>query len=347
MDWKKESIFKHSVRAFFVSLFGVIGALVALVALVMFIGALANASDDEKFSTNIKILPDADGHRKQLGSSAPVILQLNIKGTIGLEEVTGKKVREILLESREDKLKDDRVKGILISIDSPGGGVTDSDIIYRLLKEYKRRYEIPVYAFVDGTCASGGYYIACAADQIYASDVSIIGSVGVLSWPPYFNVTDPMKKWEIESLTLSAGKGKDKLNPFRPWKEGESDNMQSLLNYFYKQFVDIVIEARPSLGEENLVETYGARVFPAPLAKERGYIDLAGSSRSEALRALAAAADIPEDVKYQVIEVETKSWWRKVIRQQQQSPLFSGRLRHEVALPYGLSNEPSVMYLHR
>lgn len=330
-----ESVFMGSLRAFFVALFGVLGAVVALVAIFFLLYGIFSTAEEQTFSSDVKILPDAKGNRKKLGSSKPILLQITLDGQIGSDKLTGKNIEEILLDSREDAFETDRVKGILLVINSPGGGVNDSDIIYRHLKAYKARYNVPIYTYVDGLCASGGYYIACASDQIFASDVSLVGSIGVLSWPPFMNVVDALEKIGVNAVTVTAGKGKDEMNPFRPWKEGEQDHYQTLMNYYYKQFVGIVTENRP-VDQDNLEQTLGAKVFPAPIALENGLIDVSNASRSDALAALAEAAGI--EGSYQVVGFESKSWWKKMLKEESNSPLITGKIKHECALPFQTGN---------
>lgn len=325
-----ESVFMSSLRAFFVAFFGVLGVAVAAFAILLGVYGIFSAADEKTFSSSVKLLPDAEGNRKKLPSSSPILLQISLTGEIGKDKLTGQKVEEILLDSREDAFANNRVKGILLVINSPGGSVNDSDIIYRQLKEYKSRYKVPIYTFVDGLCASGGYYIACSSDKIYASDVSLIGSVGVLAWPPFMNLTDAMEKIGVNTMTLSAGKGKDQMNPFRPWKEGEQTHYQSLIDYYYKQFIATVTADRP-IDTEQLEDKLGAEVFPAPKAQEFGLIDESGASRSHVLRILAKEAGI--EGEYQVVGFESTSWWKKMLKEEPRSPLFSGKIKHEFALP--------------
>lgn len=340
------SIFKSSLKAFFVSLSSVIGIALGLFIAILAIVLIAISSDDKTFSSCVKIMPDAHWERKELSSDTPVLLQLNIKGEIGKDDLKADKVENILLRSREEEFKDNRVKGVLLVINSPGGDVIDSDIIYSLIKEYKELYKTPVFAFADGLCASGGYYIACAADKIVASDVSLIGSVGVLSWPPFFNVTDLMRKIGVHALTLFAGKDKDAMNPTRPWKADESKTYQEMLDYYYERFVTIVTKARPEVKKESLQQEYGAHLFPAPTAKEKGYVDGTGYSTSRALKELALAAGIKEEEKYQVVTIKGKEWIKNLFDLQ----MFSGKVVHEIKLPAELSAEGNAMpvrYLYR
>ena len=119
------------------------------------------------------------------------------------------------------------------------------------------------------------------------------------------------------------------MNPFRPWEKDEQQTYQRLLNFYYDRFVHIVVQSRPKLEKEKLVNNLGADVFPAPLAYEHGYVDGVGLSREQVLKELASAANIVGD--YQVVAMETQHWWKKLI--QSQSALFSGKIIHEFKLP--------------
>lgn len=321
----KESLFYRSVRAFFTGLFGTIGFMIALFLFFMGIALLYSLSEKEEYGSDIKLRPDAEGHRKKIAMDSPVLLEIPIEGVIGGDSLSAEKIEEILLKSREKTLKPARVKGILLTVNSPGGGVISSDQIYHLLTQYKEHYEVPIFAYIDGLCASGGYYISCAADKIYASDVSLIGSVGVIT-PPFFNVSETIKKIGAEARVLYAGKGKDAMNPFRPWKEGEEENYKQLIDYYYTMFVQIVTSKRPDIDKQKLIEVYGAKVFPPFQAQEDGYIDVIDASRSMVLQDLARAAKIPEGEKYQVITFKSQTTWNKIF--QSRSPLLTGELKH-------------------
>lgn len=326
----RDGIIYSSFRAFFRGLLGVVGFTVGLFILIVFLIALVTSSPSTgstEQTTTTKILTDAKGKRTT-STTAPVLLQINIDGIIGTEELNAKRIRTILTESREGDFKDDRVKGVLLYINTPGGTVTDADDIYRALNEYKEQYKVPVIAYVDGLCASGGMFIACAADQIYSADVSLIGSVGVI-FPSFLNFSDLMTKIGVQSLTVSTGKGKDDMNPLRPWKQGEDDSFRQISNYYYDYFVNLVTKHRPKLTREKLVNDYGANVFPAAIAQDYGYIDVAGVSRSDVLTALAHKAGIG-DKEYQVVELESKTFLSLLLRAE--SPLLTGKIKHELQL---------------
>lgn len=341
----RESILLASIRSFFVTLFGAAGILIGFFVVAAMFGAFSitqEGTPELTYKYTPSVSPNASGIRKVEASTAPVILKLNIDGVIGLDSLKRQKVAEILTESRERSFEKDRVKAILLYIDSPGGTVTDADGIYREIKAYKEQYKVPVYAYVDGLCASGGYYIAAAADKIYASNSSLIGSVGVLM-PSTMNFSNLMEKIGVQSITLYDGKGKDNLNPFRPWKKGEEDNIQAAINYYYQLFVDIATADRPSLDKNKLVNDYGANVFPAPKAKELGYIDESNATLNTTLKQLAQKIGIEDDY-YQVVEMESTSWVSELFKSELGG--LKGKITHHIVLTHEISSELSGQYLY-
>lgn len=325
------SIPRSIARSFLSALSSVFGFLFGIFILFAILGAMiGDSNDDLKAKTYFtpRIVANADHVRKEVSDKAPVILKLTISGVIGTETQNMHTVRQMLQESREGIFKDGRVKAILVQISSPGGTVVDSDGIYRAILEYKKNNNVPVYAYIDGLCASGGMYIASACDHVYASDVSLIGSVGVLS-PAFFNFTGLMEKIGVDAKVLSVGKGKDDLNPFRPWKEGEADSFKAIIDYYYNQFVNIVIESRPEMKRSRLVNEYGAHIFPASKALEFGFIDGAGYTYEQTLRLLAKEIGI-DDQYYQVVSMERKFDFSDLFSNG--SMLFHGKVKHQFDL---------------
>ncbi len=320
----RDSIFYVSLRSFFKAMFTMLGLAIGFFLILLLIGLAQTTETTPALNFSQDIAPNALGERKILSKSSPVILKLNIEGTIGLENLTTENVQTMLTESREGDLKNDRVKAILLKINTPGGTVTDADGIYRAIKRYKEQYGVPVYAFVDGLCASGGMYVASAADKIFATNVSIVGSVGVLT-PTYFNVYKLLEKIGIDALTITAGKGKDELNPTRPWVPGEEKTTQDLINYYYNYFVNVVTDARPRLSREKLINDYGAKIFAASQAVDFGFIDHADGSYEHTLKELLAKIGIEDDY-YQVVELTKSSWLSTLF--QASSSLKNGKVVH-------------------
>lgn len=342
----RDSLWYVAIRTMIICLFSVIGIFLGFIPVfILFAGLITSAESEPSTKYDVEIVSNAENVRKKMSKEAPVVLSIRVNGVIGLNDLTQKNFREMLVESREGTLKNNRVKAILLNIETPGGTVIDADGIYHALKSYKEAYKVPIYAYVDGLCASGGMYIAAAADKIYASNVSLIGSVGVLS-PSFLNLSKLIDKIGVEALTLTAGKGKDELNPLRPWKPGEQDNMQAIINYYYNEFVGLLTSNRKSLNKEKLIQDYGAHVFPAAEAAKFGFIDQAGYSRNETLKLLLKQIGIEDDY-YQVVELSNNNWFTNLFSSQ--SALFNGKIKHELSLPYEM--EPALqgkfLYLYK
>jgi protease IV len=346
MNYNRESIFRNSIRSFFVAFSAIIGVTIAIVVIALVFSSISNPDIVPK-KGKPHIAPDAHGNRSLLSTSTPAILLINIHGVIGSTLLTQHLIENTLLDSQEGILHNQRVKGVLLSINTPGGTALDSDGIYRALLAYKAKYNVPVYAFVNGLCASGGMYVASAADKVFATPESIIGSVGVVLGPT-FNFTGTLAKFGAEALTLTEGKDKDALNPFRQWKPGEDRSFKDLLTISYDRFLDIVTSARPNLSREKLVNEYGAHIFAAPVAQEYGYIDEGNSDYNSALSALTAAAGIDEKTPYQVIQFSPPfSLFGEI--SQKASPLLTGKLNHTFQFGYDLPSEMygKVLYLYQ
>lgn len=301
MEINQESVFASALRSFCRSIATILGITIGIAVVVLGVGILVG-TDMTPPRANPLLMPDANGKRDLLPGHTPVILRLDFNGEIGTGYLTGEKIENVLLDSREGIFKGDRVKAIFLYMNTPGGSASDSDTIYRALKSYKQKYNVPIYAYVDGLCASGGMYIASSADKIYSSHSSVIGSIGVLLGPN-FNFADTMTKFGVKALTLTEGLDKDELNPFRAWKPDEGATLKNIMDSLYDQFVSIVVEARPKISKDQLVNTYGARVFIAQEAAQIGYIDEWNANYYDAIRDLSTVAQIKEDEAYQVIQL--------------------------------------------
>lgn len=337
-------------RSFFHAFAATAGICCAIIFLIAFSGIFFGSGEkttEIEYNYSPQILANAQNIRKELPETSPVILQINVKGIIGLDSLTTDRVRELLIESREQTLAKSRVKAILLNINSPGGSAIDSDSIYQLIKNYKIEHHVPVYAYVDGLCASGGMYIACASDKIYASDASIIGSIGVIV-PSVLNFHNLLTTLGIDSKTLSAGKGKDELNPVREWSKDEGQNYQDLVDSLYQTFVNVVVSNRPKVDREKLIVEYGAHIFPATKATEIGYIDGNGYSYTQALALLAKDAGLGQDA-YQVIELKEKNWLFSWLKGQSNPGTFKWEINHRLDLPkeYDAKLMNQFLYLHR
>lgn len=155
----------------------------------------------------------------------------------------GKAGADQVNEGLKNAFEDENTKGVVLSINSPGGSPVQSGRIYEeVLRLRKEHPDIPVYAVIGDICASGGYYVAAAADRIYADRASLVGSIGVRY--DGFGFVDAMGKLGIERRLLTAGENKALLDPFLPLKPGQEVHMQGLLDEIHEQFIDRVRTGR-------------------------------------------------------------------------------------------------------
>ena len=161
----------------------------------------------------------------------------------GVIEAGGDVNADSFMTSLNDAFENKGTKGIILRINSPGGSPVQSGIINEEIRRQKRLHPaIPVYAVVEDICASGGYYIAAAADKIYVDKASIVGSIGVLM--DSYGFTETMKKLGVERRLLTAGSNKAMLDPFSPVNPKHEAYAQNMLNQIHEQFKTVVREGR-------------------------------------------------------------------------------------------------------
>ncbi len=172
--------------------------------------------------------------------------------------------------------KDTNTAGIILRINSPGGSPVQSGYIYDEIKRLRALYPaIPLYAVVVDVCASGGYYIAAAADEIYADKASMVGSIGVVM--NGFGFTGAMDKLGVERRLLTAGSSKGFLDPYSPLKTDEVDHVKGMLGNIHQQFIDAVKNGRGDrLADSDKIFT--GLVWSGEQAVELGLVDGLGSS---------------------------------------------------------------------
>ena len=148
-----------------------------------------------------------------------------------------------IIQGLRAAFKEPNAKAIILRINSPGGSPVQAGYVYDEIKRLRIKHkDKKVYAVITDMCASGGYYIAVAADEIYADKASIVGSIGVLM--NGFGFTEAMKKLGVERRLYTAGTSKGFLDPFSDVKPSDKEHIQSLLGTIHKQFIDTVKEGR-------------------------------------------------------------------------------------------------------
>jgi len=179
-----------------------------------------------------------------------------------------------IIEQIDEFDGNDSVKAVVLRVESPGGGVVPSQEIYDRLKKVKENKI--VVASLGAVAASGGYYIACAADKIVANPGTVTGSIGVILQFPLFE--ELFRKIGIGSTTIKSGKYKDMGSPFRELTPGERAFLQGVTNDIYDQFVDTVLASR-NIPPSRSAEIAEGKIFTGRQALELGLVDALGSEQ--------------------------------------------------------------------
>ncbi|WP_226667021.1 signal peptide peptidase SppA [Metabacillus litoralis] len=214
------------------------------------------------------------------GSSTDKILVLNVNGVI---QDTGEDVASLFstvgyqhqtfLDMVEAAGEDRHVKGVIVRVNSPGGGVVESAEIHKKLTELKEKSKKPVYISMGTTAASGGYYIATAADKIFAAPDTLTGSLGVIMQS--VNYGELAEKYGVKFETIKSGPYKDIFSPTRDMTEEEREILQTMVDNAYKGFVEVITEGRP-LSEQEVRKVADGRIYDGRQAKEINLIDELG-----------------------------------------------------------------------
>ena len=194
----------------------------------------------------------------------------------GVIEAGGEVNADSFMTSLADAYKSTGTKGIILRINSPGGSPVQAGIINDEIRRLRKLHpKIPVYAVVEDICASGGYYIAVAADKIYVDKASIIGSIGVLM--DGYGFTEVMKKVGVERRLMTAGENKAMLDPFSPENPKHKALAQAMLNEIHEQFKSVVRAGRGSRLKET-PEVFSGLFWSGEQGIKLGLADALGST---------------------------------------------------------------------
>jgi protease-4 len=172
---------------------------------------------------------------------------------------------------------DESIKAVVLRINSPGGSVTGSDVLYREIRRFRELSGKPVVVSMAEVAASGGYYIALAADRIYANPTTITGSIGVIV--PTINFSDGLARIGIVARSVKSGPNKDIANSLEPVKESHYKVLQGLVDEYYAAFRQHVKDRRPNLDLARFDESTDGRIVSGHEARSRGLVDELGGIR--------------------------------------------------------------------
>lgn len=237
------------------------------------------------------------------GSARDKILLIDLSGIISMDSSAGwfsrapatpDYITAVLNKAREDK----KIKAVLLRVNSPGGGVSATDMITYELNRFTESKALPFYAHIMNVAASGGYYAATSADKIYAEPTAITGSIGVIMSLP--QIKGLAEKIGYDQVVIKSGEMKDMGNMFRDMNDKEQKILQDMIMSMYNRFLDVVVENRAAFeSREQLQPIADGRVYTADQAVENGLIDEIAhlSSTLEALKK-AARLDRADVVTY-------------------------------------------------
>jgi protease IV len=204
-------------------------------------------------------------------TAAPHTALVEVRGEIAADTEAS---AELLLAALKDAFKDQAAQAVVLRINSPGGSPVQAGIVFDEIKRLKKQHDKPVYAVVEEICASGAYYIAAAADEIFVDKASVVGSIGVLM--DGFGFTGLMDKLGVERRLLTAGENKGMLDPFSPLDPTQRAYAQAMLDQIHQQFIATVREGRGKRLKET-PETFSGLFWNGEQAVKLGLADRYGN----------------------------------------------------------------------
>ncbi len=204
--------------------------------------------------------------------SVPLIHHVRLHGAIGIgtplrPAITAKDIVPVLERAFAKK----GIAAVAVSINSPGGSAVQSALIHTRIRALAEKHKVPVYAFCEDVAASGGYWLACAADEIYADDSSIVGSIGVIA--AGFGFVDAIEKLGIERRVHMAGDNKSILDPFQPEKKEDVKRLLSLQADVHEAFKAAVRSRREGKLKGDEKELFSGAFWAGRQALDLGLID--------------------------------------------------------------------------
>jgi signal peptide peptidase SppA len=208
----------------------------------------------------------------QFRKSTPVVHVVRLEGAIGIgtplkPPLTAKGINDVLERAFSKK----GIAAVALAVNSPGGSATQSAMIHARIRQLAVEHKLPVYVFCEDVAASGGYWLACAGDEIYADDSSIVGSIGVIS--ASFGLVEAIAKLGIERRVHTAGENKSILDPFKPEKPEDVERLLAIQTDVHAAFKELVKTRRAGKLKGEEAELFSGAFWSGRQALERGLID--------------------------------------------------------------------------
>ena len=235
--------------------------------------------------------------------SRPLVPVLRFTGPIGMSTPLKPSLTLSTVALAIDKAFAMRgAKAIAIQINSPGGSAVQSTLIYKRIRALAEEKDLKVYVFAEDVCASGGYMLACAGDEIYADTSSIVGSIGVIA--ATFGFPGLLEKIGVERRVYTAGANKDTLDPFLPEKPADVKRIKAIQQDVHAAFIDLVKTSRGDKLTKADKELFTGEFWSGKTAAELGLVDGLSDLRSKMREVFG------EDVRFKLVAPAT-SWFRR------------------------------------
>ena len=223
---------------------------------------------------------------------------VELSGVIADKEIAS---ADHIVTALRDAFENENAAGIILRINSPGGSPVQSGYIYDEIRRLRKENpDTPLYAVVTDICASGGYYIASAADKIYADKASIVGSIGVRM--DNFGFVDAIEKLGVERRTLTAGENKALLDPFLPENEETKAHVQNMLSEIHLQFIDAVKEGRGDRLDTSVEGLFSGLIWTGEAAVKNGLVDELASASYVAREVIGEETIVDYTVQEDILE---------------------------------------------
>ncbi len=317
----------------------VVGGLVALGLLVLAVGLIVVILAVETGGPSASSVVYEEEYIS--GAGPAKIAVVPVEGEIAASDNTVAGVQptstpEGLADALKQAKNDESVAAVVLEVNSPGGGVTASDMMHQSILDFKGSSGKPVVVSMEDTAASGGYYISTAADRIVANETTLTGSLGVFI--PLLNFREAAEKYGVTQEYIKSGKFKTMGSSWKELTPEEREIFQSIVDHYYDEFVQVIVEGR-DLPEDRVREIADGRVYSAEQAKDLDLVDELGEL-DEATGIARNLANVEEATVVRYVE----------------SPSFVESLQARLAPPEpeavhimeeaGLDLEPKPYYLY-
>lgn len=299
----------------------------------------------KNFDSAINISDSYDQTIIDEGNPTKKIAVLTVNGTI---QDTGNSAslfssdaydHQFFMEQLNDVLKDPQVKGVLLKVNSPGGGTNESKQIYDKIKQIQKERQIPIYVSMGSMAASGGYYISAPANKIFANDETITGSIGVIMQG--MDYSQFAKKYGIEFNTIKTGPYKDIMSGTRGMTSKDKKLLQGMVDDSYNRFVKVVANGR-HMSTKEVKSIADGRIMNGSQAVKAGLVDKIGYSE-DALKALKKDNNLGGA---EVYEYTAPQDWTSLFSSKLNTMLGGSAEKEAISKLLLKNSAPRMMYLY-